>query len=461
MKINKKLLLWLSPLSLSSISLLAASCVGKTDKPSQGSDGNGSTENSNKIANQWDTNITIVNSYINPGFKSENDKGQGKIEKEFLTLLGQRFNEFKNLDQETKNLPDVNFLIETNQDKDTFYSKLESNNNTLDLMIANYATYLNSFADETGKVNNLNGVKLVAQTSTLKFNWQGADNDIYTTGTDTDKLRLTAQKNNESWVKNIGYEYPDWQKAVAKKTLNFDGSKFVEFYEKDKLTYVYHGAIYIAGNKQQRDQIIQDWNNKDWEKFINHGITYRKNTSSGGYKYQVALLARHFNKSLKEINEYFESNNSKVVKGQSIKDTLGKAHSSNITPLIGFDDEGVYNWTNNVKNPEYFKPQGFQSDQNYDNENNVVVRTLTITNPAAYDVVLARPGISQKQANLISKALNSLSLSENTYGIYTGYNKFQPIDFETFQKFMYLQVQAETKNDKNVSIPEITNDTSN
>ncbi|MCT4469449.1 ABC transporter thiamine pyrophosphate-binding lipoprotein p37/Cypl [Mycoplasma sp. HS2188] len=444
MKINKKIVSWLSPLVMSSISVLATSCINKT------------VENKNDIADNWDTNITIVNSWINPGFKSENDKGQSEIEKNFLTLLAQRFNDFKNKDEETKDLPDVNFFIETNQDKDTFYSKLESNNPTLDLMIANYATYLNSFADETGKVNDLHGIKLVSQTSTLKFNWQGSDNDTYSNGLSDDKLRQAADRNNQSWVKNTGYEYPDWQQAVSEKKLSFDGSKFIQFYENNALTYVYHGAIYIAGNKAQRDQIIQDWNNKDWDAFVAHGIAFKKNTSSGGYKYQVALLARHFNKSLREINTYLESDSENIIKGQSIQDTLGKRHSSNIIPLIGFDDEGVYNWTNNAKHDTYFKPEGFVSNQPYDSEDNVVIRTLTLTNPAAYDVVLARTGISQKQTDLISKALNSLSLNENTYGIYTGYNKFQPLDLETFQKFMYLQVQAETKNDKNVSIPEIT-----
>ncbi|SOO26814.1 Alkylphosphonate ABC transporter, substrate-bindin (fragment) [Xanthomonas phaseoli pv. phaseoli] len=77
-------------------------------------------------------------------------------------------------------------------------------------------------------------------------------------------------------------------------------------------------------------------------------------------------------------------------------------------------------------------------------KNNAVVRTLTMTNPAGYDVVLARKGLLDKQVELLSKALNSLSLTENTYGIYTGYNKFMPLSNELFEKLVKLQVQAES-----------------
>ncbi len=62
-------------------------------------------------------------------------------------------------------------------------------------------------------------------------------------------------------------------------------------------------------------------------------------------------------------------------------------------------------------------------------------------------MVLARVGLSNTQVNLISKALQSLSLTENTYGIYTGYNKFQPLNKELLEILTKFQVRAESKQD--------------
>ncbi|MBY7703574.1 hypothetical protein JIY74_25170 [Vibrio harveyi] len=40
-------------------------------------------------------------------------------------------------------------------------------------------------------------------------------------------------------------------------TLIFDGSKYTNFYEKDKLTYVYRGAILISGKEAERHKITE------------------------------------------------------------------------------------------------------------------------------------------------------------------------------------------------------------
>lgn len=88
-------------------------------------------------------------------------------------------------------------------------------------------------------------------------------------------------------------------------------------------------------------------------------------------------------------------------------------------------------------------------------KNGSIIRTLTMTNPAGYDVVLARKGLSDKQVELLSKALNSLTLTENTYGIYTGYNKFMPLNMDLFETLVKLQVQAESTQDLVKQIPAI------
>lgn len=447
----QKIIKFLTPLTVASTSATLVGCANNTT-------------NDANINDAWDNLITINNGYINPGFHAKKGEKQLEIEQKFLDLLSQRFNELKNKDPLTKDLADVKFNINVVGNKDTYISKLKGDQKDNDLFIANYTVYDSEFLDENNEFKNEEGIKLVAQTATLKFNWQSDDNDFYTTGLKDDKLRQAAEKNNIKWVKDTGFEYPDWEKAIEKwkkndeeDKLKWDDSKFAAFYEKNALTYVYHGAILIAGDKAKRDQIIEDWEAKDWDKFVQHGIAYKEIESAGRYKYQIALLARHFNKSIEEIKTDLEGKYARyVVVGKGAKDQLGKA-STNITPAIGFDDEGVYNWTRDSKNKEYFKPTGFQSYKAFDDADNKVVRTLTLTNPAAYDVVLGRKGLSGKQVELIQKALNSLSLEENTYGIFTGYNKFLPIDKELFIKFLKLQRQAQSKIDLVTDIPKIIN----
>ncbi|WP_429992935.1 p37/Cypl family ABC transporter substrate-binding protein, partial [Mycoplasmopsis bovis] len=99
----------------------------------------------------------------------------------------------------------------------------------------------------------------------------------------------------------------------------FDGSKYTNFYEKKDVTYIYHGAVYISGNKANRDAIVKDWNEKKWDDFYKHGISFEETNSAGKYKYQVALFARHFCKTVQEINKFLAENDEYVVRGKSAK----------------------------------------------------------------------------------------------------------------------------------------------
>lgn len=454
MKINKKIITILSALTLGTGGIFVApSCSNTAPTNRKPQDTTPTDQIRENIKKAWDTKITITNAWVNPGFLAEDGKPQTQIQKTFLTTLASRFNKLKNEDELTKDLPDVSFDIKIDYDKSKYYSTLENDNSEKDIFIANYATYLNELY-EGDKLKDKFPFKFVAQSATLKFTWQSQDTDFYTDGLKDDKLRIAAEKNNQKWVKETGFEYPDWDKAKVAKKVEFDGSKYSTFYEKDKLTYVYHGAILIAGDKEKRDQIIKDWEEKNWEKFISHGIVYRKKDSAGGYKYQAALLARHFGKTLKDVNEYLQSQNENIIIGKT-KDQLGKANSNGKTAHIGFDDEGAYNWTEHNAISNNYKPTGFMSSKPYDHPTNKVIRTLTLTNPAPYDVVLGRKGLSEKQAELIGKALESLSLKENTYGIYTGYNKFKQLNYEQFRKFAQLQAQAESKQNLVKEIPQI------
>ncbi|QVK09508.1 ABC transporter thiamine pyrophosphate-binding lipoprotein p37/Cypl [Mycoplasma mycoides] len=434
----------------------------------------------------WDTTITITNSSVNDGFFSKLDYETGAVtavdkSKAFIELLTRKFNDLKNQDESTKKFKDVKFDIKVDSDKKTYFSKLEKNDSENDVYIANYSYYLSNVWDANKKALKKDlPFKLVSQAATLQFNWQSGDNTFYKDGMKEDSLRKLADKNNEEWLK-YG-EYPDWyklEKEVNGKKLDFDGSKYTNFYKNGDLTYVYRGAVLIAGNEEQRNKIIKDWESKKWEDFIKNGIVFEKETSAGGYKYQVALFARHFNKDIKDIKHDLEKNEAYkeyIVKGKAVSYQLGKKQeNSSLTPLIGFDDEGSYNWTKSKKDSVKYKPTDFKSSVNGSststsmnvrsmmtsakpampatpvtngmNKNGSVIRTLTMTNPAGYDVVLARRGLLDKQVELLSKALQSLSLEENTYGIYTGYNKFMPLSMELFEKLVKLQVQAESKQD--------------
>ncbi|EOA07534.1 Alkylphosphonate ABC transporter, substrate-binding component [Mycoplasma yeatsii 13926] len=413
----------------------------------------------------WQEIITIKNAWVNEGFL-KTDK-----EKQFLETLENKFESFKNQDDSLKNFKKVKFKIGVDGEKKGYLSKLEKDTEGDDVLITNYSYYLNGLFDPVkNEVKSDLPFQLVSQASTLRFTWQDNVNEMYSAknGNKNDKIVADAVKNNQKWIDETGKEYPEWntiEKSDKKPngTLTFDGSKYTNFYEKDKLSYVYRGAILISGKKAEREKITQQWNSKDFDGFISNGIVYEKDSSAGSFKYQAALIARHFNKDLTEVTKILKGEVEKykdhVFKGTSAAKQLGKettAGSKKVIPKIGFDDEGAYNWTQSNPEKSKYQPKGFEKNKNVKDENydNDVVRTLTFTNPAGYDVVLARKGLMTKQVELLSKALTSLTLDENTYGIYTGYNKFQNLTKEMFNNFIKLQAQAETTKDLVDEIPE-------
>ncbi|WFQ93274.1 ABC transporter substrate-binding protein [Mycoplasma feriruminatoris] len=463
----------LSAVSIASIGSFVVACQNPTDK--------------------WDTTITINNAWVNDGFFSDlnYDTGavtEGQKSKEFVELLTKRFNEFKNKDEEAKKHKDVKFEIKVDFGKKDYFSKLEKNDSNNDVYITNYSYYLDNVWDAgSSSLKKDLPFKLVSQAATLQFNWQSGDNTFYKDGMKEDSLRKLADENNKKWLE-FG-EYPEWYTKEEKehngKKLHFDGSKYTNFYKDGDLTYVYRGAVLIAGTDADREKIVKAWESKNWDEFVKNGIVYEKTSSAGGYKYEVALFARHFNKTVSEIKKDLEGEKYKeyIVKGQKVSEQLGKKQSDSkqLVPKIGFDDEGSYNWTKSKEKSVKYKPSDFKPTAATMNngkammtaatapaapatpaengamkdKNGAVIRTLTMTNPAGYDVVLARKGLSDKQVELLSKALNSLSLTENTYGIYTGYNKFMPLNMDLFEKLVKLQVQAESTENLVDKIPAI------
>lgn len=387
----------------------------------------------------WDKEITLKNYWTNEGFIGT-DK-----EKAFINKLNADFKALKDADPKLKNLPDVTFKIATGVDYGTLLSDLKTDKKDSDIGFLPYHSFANSLLNKNLDGNNLKAnfaPKLIGQTATLKFIWSGDDNNHYTTGDANDKLRVAANDENVEQFQAFG-EFPSWTDDNA--SLAFDGSKYKAFYKNNELTYVYHGAIYIAGTKAQRDAIIAAWDSKNWDAFKAYGIIFKKPSSGGSYKYQTALLAKHFGKNLDELRASLEKeNNTLVTKGKSAASNLGKGTDST-RRNIGFSDEGEFNWTPKSWGEDIYKPSGYNPNEanNFNSETNDVVRVFTLTNPAPYDVILGRAGLDEDQARLIKTVLNDLSLSENTFGIYTGYNKFERITANEFKNFVKLQLAAE------------------
>ncbi|AEM68771.1 ABC transporter thiamine pyrophosphate-binding lipoprotein p37/Cypl [Mycoplasma putrefaciens] len=413
-----------------------------------------------RFAPSWDDTITITNGWINPGFSGT------EKEEDFIKLLENKFNGLKNQNKATRKYKDVKFQIKGDGDKKAFLENLKANDKKNNVYIANYTYYKNFWDSANQKINHreVDQVKLVAQTSTLKFKWQSNfnDNDFYKKD-NGQTLMQQAEANNKIWVDDVGAEYPDWYKQEKEQKLNFDGSKYTNFYDQNnKLTYVYRGAILISGNKTNREKIKSQWEKKEYENFIKNGIVYEKSTSAGQYSYQVALMARHFGKSVETVKHDLEVNESykKYIfkgKGNGPDAQLGKKaklDSQDFYPSIGFVDDGVYNWTHSTEKSTLFKPTEFKSEKGIKDDNNVVIRTLILTNPAPYDLVLARKGMLDEQVKLLTETLTSLSVEQNTYGIYTGYNKFNTLDKTLLEKMVKLQVQAETTQDLATDIPD-------
>ncbi|MEA4115476.1 hypothetical protein VBM87_01600 [Mycoplasma sp. 744] len=387
----------------------------------------------NKNLDNWDNEITIVVPQINNGFLSTD------LETNFLNKITDKFNYLKNQNSLVKDLPDVRFKIELNEEKEAIFQDLISNKNTVDLGFLSYTRFVDSL-DTNSNINY--DFQIVGQTLANKFIWSNLNElSSYKDGSMTDNLRILAEQQNIEQFKNYG-EFPSW---ISKdKELNFNGSVYSIFYDYNQFTSVHRSSILIAGNLQQRNKIIEAWDNKDWDKFKSFGFVVRSFDSGTGFKYPIKLLSKHFNLSLEEIEKFFKSrNNNLVLVGSRPRDQLGKTDSNNFTYHIAFDNEGVFNWTR-AREGRY-QPTGYNKDlsNDYNSKNNVVVRNLIFSNPAPYDVLLGRKNLNTIQKELIIETLSNLSQEDNTFGIYTGYNKIDKIDFDLFKKYVEMQKEAQ------------------
>ncbi|OAB48805.1 ABC transporter thiamine pyrophosphate-binding lipoprotein p37/Cypl [Mycoplasmopsis gallinarum] len=392
------------------------------------------TEKADDSLKNWDKNLVINNDWINPGFKGT------EVETQFLKLVTNKFNEIKNKDPKLASLPDVTITINGEYSESQLLQDLKSNKLDADFGILPY----HSFAEEIKNEAELAefNLPLTVQTSTLRFIWTPKENnqDAYIAHTDEAYYDLLAQNENEQQFKAYG-EFPDWTDADPR--LKFDGSKYAVFYADDTIDF-YSGSILISGNKTTRDQIKAAWDSRNWDQFVAFGITFKETSSGGAYKYQINRLAKHFNKPLTEVHQYFiQDNNPNVLKGNDVSGTLGKSQENEKVYHIAFDDNGSFNWTAKSWGDTLFKPSNFVANQAYDSETNDVVRVMTTTEWAPYDVMFARRGMNAKQNEIMQQVLASLTKEQNTYGIFTGFNLFKATTLQEFKKYLAQQHKAE------------------
>ncbi|MBU4691160.1 ABC transporter thiamine pyrophosphate-binding lipoprotein p37/Cypl [Mycoplasma zalophi] len=436
-KISKKLIwkIFITGFLLAGTSTFAISCADPNTNTSTNTKTNPHTIKNTKTDENWDTEITITYNWANKGFLSPEKNTQKSPNDVFLEKLQYKFNELKNADNDLKKYPDVIFkTAEVSNDNARDNLLIDQIDN--DISIIPYKI----LGDKIDKNNLDQYPNYVGNTETLAFKWTLDDNAKYLDGSDNDPLIKTAKENNKIYFSENG-EYPDWWKI--KKQLEWDGSKYKVFYDNtDKTTQFYRGAIYISGTDDELKAIENSWKSKNWEEFSKYGIIFQGTSSLGGYRLQANLIAKNFNLSSIEVNKYFtdqeNKNNKKVEQNSQVSIRLGKKDSLGHVFHIGFDDEGVLNWTESIENEDHFTPT----------DPNAKIRVLTLTDPAPYNGVFRRKGLSEKQSSLVMKALQSLSIEENQLGIYTGFNKFVAGDVDTFKKYIdiYNTNTIDTKN---------------
>ncbi|WP_025755238.1 ABC transporter thiamine pyrophosphate-binding lipoprotein p37/Cypl [Mycoplasmopsis cricetuli] len=375
----------------------------------------------------WDANLTIIAPVPNNNFTEEEKL---KWEK----LVSKKFNELKNNNNLTKNYQDVKINLKFVEKTSNEYQNVESGNLNNDFIVLSFSDIINKPKEDL--------LLPVVQTETLKFLWSPneeiyLDNSLY-----SEKMLKLAEKANEIQLENtkIGSYPKDW--VDKKDFLKWDGSKFSYFYQdpskETSYTDSFFGAILISGTKKQRDEIKKAWIDKDWEKFKKFGIAFKKSTSISKFIVQAKLIAKNFNLSYKEIVDYLKNTNNKnlVLLGKSVENIIGNSTSENKKYNIVFSDDGVFNWTyplikeDDLKSGYNFKPENYPDEQ---------VRYLTLAGPIFYNVILARKNIDENQKKFLAQSLSELKYEENTYGIYSGFNKFKLIDKDEFEKKYDIQ----------------------
>ncbi|UUM19808.1 MULTISPECIES: ABC transporter thiamine pyrophosphate-binding lipoprotein p37/Cypl [unclassified Mycoplasma] len=366
--------------------------------------------------NTWDTDIKFLVPTPNSGYTDEQKT-------KWENVLTKHFNDLKNKDNSLKQYKDVSIKLVYADDTGASYQQFLANNPEQDFMILSYSTISKQKTEDL--------LPTVAQTQTYKFLWTPEIAAKFENKKDKDPLYEMAQKANTLQLENKQFgEYPTWTGEEKERLLKWDGSKYGAFYKTNEFTENFYGSILISGTPEIREKIKKAWLDKDWDTFKSYGILYKKTSSLSKYIAPVSVIAQNFGKTYKEISDYLTNQNNFVLSGKGNEKNLGVETTDKKTYRIGFDYDGVFNFTQAGSN---FKPTKYPNEQ---------IRYLTMAGPLFYDAVLSRKKMPLAQQKLFTKALEQLTQEENTYGIFSGFNKFVPLTNDKLQeKINFLKQQ--------------------
>lgn len=328
---------------------------------------------------------------------------------DFLKLVEKEFNKIK---------------INTNYQNTNFNFKLKSindNSSKRDLIENGSADF--AFITTSSLLENdfYKKVNPKIQTLTTAFAFDKNMSDEYVDGSENDPLRLIA---NEMQKMSFGlnYEYPFnvWKDDSQAEQPHYDwnGIRYNYFYDETSLVSGYRGMILLSGTDEQINNAIKYWNSKDWNNFRNLGIITGSSTSYGNYKLQENLIRKHFGLSNSwTIAKDKKNNLDKYETDTYGTEKIGKSENY----VISFTDEGSFAWTNNISNPNSFRPI-----------NNNKIKILTVTNFYPYDIGIFSNSLNNELVDILAQSIRNIYLNnENAYGAGLGYNGYSIInDFD-------------------------------
>lgn len=316
-----------------------------------------------------------------------------------------------------------------------FNSKLKSKNINVKILI-NDETNVDSIIKGTeygfgfvtaGQLSNYlekANLDFVPEIQTLTNAFYADKNGVeYTNGTNQDPLRMTADKENQKFselpVNNWNEE--NWNGSIwVNQYDQIDNSK-TEF---NKVPYQ-RGAIWIYGNDDLRNQIINAWNNKDWNTFKNFGLIIGENDSSSKYLLPQNLFRKHFNKPGNEFTSFVSiKDDPKIVTAASPIKAVEKRNDYKII----FDNQGSYAYTKKSKLIE-----------RYNSKNGESLQLFMLTNPTPYNIGIFNSNVPKNIRDAITDVFTSLSNEENSWGDALGFNGYEKINNFDTQKNMILK----------------------
>lgn len=336
-----------------------------------------------KISNAEVMNISLISPWMEDEDKPE--KIRLELENKLQEIIGEKVK------------------IKVTYASDDYLVNLQNiSKGVIDLTFISHSSYENYINQDKTKANK---IKPLIQTLTKSFKY---DNEkfSYVDGTKNDKIITNAKLQSNLFNQE---KYSEWN-------YPWNGSIYELFYD-DKLVDFQRGIIWISGTDEVRNEIVNAWNNKDWNKFRSFGIVHGSADSGSKYLLPEKLLKQHFNlKNNSFVSLAYEiTNYSNYFLNGKTKDML-----KNNSFHICFDNEGSYSWTKNtIDNISKYTPM-----------ENEKMEILALTDPLQYNIaVVNNKKVNEEIQEIITNAFIQLYSSNNdnwgpTVGFY-GYTKYE------------------------------------